>query len=68
MIKNTQHATKSVYRLVPLQDFEKELDDKFDELIINKLKQISDNRKKYKPRTRFLILDLFDLRDNKWKN
>ena len=28
MIKNTQHATKSVYRLVPLQDFEKELDDK----------------------------------------
>lgn len=28
MIKNTQHATKNVYRLVPVQDFENKLDDK----------------------------------------
>jgi site-specific DNA-methyltransferase (adenine-specific) len=28
MIKNTQHATKSVYRLVPIQDFENKLEDK----------------------------------------
>jgi site-specific DNA-methyltransferase (adenine-specific) len=28
MIKNTQHATKSVYRLVPIQDFETKWDDK----------------------------------------
>ncbi len=29
MIKNTQDATRGVYRLVPIQNFEKELDDKF---------------------------------------
>tara|TARA_B100000700_G_scaffold250804_1_gene281577 strand:+ start:870 stop:2366 length:1497 start_codon:yes stop_codon:yes gene_type:complete len=28
MIKNTQHATKNVYRLAPVQDFENKLDDK----------------------------------------
>lgn len=29
MIKNTQDATKGVYRLVPLQDFETDIDDEF---------------------------------------
>ena len=29
MIKNTQDATRGVYRLVPIQNFEKQIDDKF---------------------------------------
>jgi len=29
MIKNTQDATRGVYRLVPIQDFEKQIDDEF---------------------------------------
>ena len=29
MIKNTQDATRGVYRLVPTQNFEKKVDDKF---------------------------------------
>ena len=45
---------------------EKELDDSFDELIMNKLTVISNNKTKYKPRTRFLIMDLFDLRKRNW--
>ena len=29
MIKNTQHATRSVYRLVPIQDFNEKSTDEF---------------------------------------
>lgn len=46
---------------------ESELNEDFDKLIINNLKLISQNKEKYKPRTRFLVMDLLDLRKNKWK-
>ena len=45
---------------------ESSLEDKFDEIIVKKLKEITSNRKKFKPRTRFMIMDLFDLRSNNW--
>ena len=46
---------------------EEELEEMFEEMIISKLKIITNDKKNYKPRTRFLILDLFDLRNKKWK-
>ena len=39
----------------------------FDNLVMDKLVKISKDIKNYKPRTRFLIMDLIDLRNNKWK-
>jgi site-specific DNA-methyltransferase (adenine-specific) len=43
MIKNTQDATRGVYRLVPIQNFEKELDDKF----LFKKYKLTENEKKF---------------------
>ena len=45
---------------------EKELKGDFDTLVIDKLSQITKN-KSFKPRVRFLVMDLFDLRNNQWK-
>lgn len=45
---------------------EMELKDTFNSLIIDKLKQITKN-KSFKPRVRFLVMDLFDLHNNHWK-
>lgn len=46
---------------------ETRLNTKFDELIISKLEIITNDKKKFKPRIRFMIFDLLDLRTNKWK-
>lgn len=46
---------------------ENSLKSDFDDIIISKLKEISNDRKKFKPRIRFMILDLLDLRQNNWK-
>lgn len=54
--------TKIGYKLE--SELEKET---FDNLVMDKLVKISKDNKNYKPRTRFLIMDLIDLRNNKWK-
>jgi len=46
---------------------ELELKKDFDTLIINNLRLIAENKVVYKPRTRFLVMDLLDLKNNKWK-
>ena len=43
MIKNTQHATRSVYRLVPVQDFKEKLTDEY----LYKKYQITDSEIKF---------------------
>ncbi len=47
---------------------ENELTDKYDELITQRLEIIKNDKKKYKARIRFLVMDLFDLRKKGWKN
>ena len=43
MIKNTQDATRNVYQLVPIQNFEKEINDK----MLYKKYQITENEIKF---------------------
>ena len=46
---------------------EEEEPEEFNEKIINPLEQISKDKTKFKPRSRFMVLDLFDLRKRNWE-
>ena len=46
--------------------FNDEFKDTFDTIIMSHLYKIKDNTDKFKSRTRFLIMDLIELKDNNW--
>lgn len=45
---------------------EKELGDNFKEIVIDRLLEIKRDKKRFKPRSRFLVMDLLELHSKKW--
>jgi hypothetical protein len=69
---NSEHYEKYIECLVNFissigETMEKELGENFNIIILDKINEIRNNRSRFKPRSRFLIMDLLDLHKNNWK-
>lgn len=67
---NIENYVECIVTLITKIGYKLELElekENFDKLIMDNLIKISKDNKNYKARTRFIIMDLIDLRINKWK-
>lgn len=69
---NLEHYEKYIECLVNFmsnigQKMERELGENFQLIILDKILEIKNNRSKFKPRSRFLLMDMLDLQKNNWE-